>query len=290
VPVIPPAFDPCEGKKTTVDFLGWMRSTEDAGSVPGARIPNQAPPDGVFNGWHFEWAREFTPIQYFENDRIRQAAMSGEYTKEIFGLPESIYDRNLTTGFDYVWDGGSGHQFYTGYYDGDAPGGWASWGDPDIPTNLYSPETMVDTPGVYGPFHYSLRRFTAYVNITCLKNIKQAYLESQYPPEPNGDYAFPLNDSAFVFVNGKLAYWSSTDISGSQTTNPIRHTFYNVVGTPMPQDMRYVFTDGWYLPIAGHNHLGNIDPLLREGKNVIDIIADDFYSGGGMSRLKLVTA
>jgi hypothetical protein len=268
-------------------MLGWMRSTETPGLVPGARIPNNPPPNGEFNGWHFEWARNNTLIEYFENERMKDAALSGAYTREVFGLAEPLDPQGTIIAPDYVWDGGTPHQFYTGYYSGEAPGGWASWQNPDVPDDLLSPETRVDTPGVYSGWHYSLRRFTSYIDITCHVNIDYAYLHSMYPPFEDGQYAFPLNDSIFVFVNGRLAFWSSTDILGSETTKPIRSNFYDVSGSHIYNNPEFVMTDGWYIPIAGPDARGNIAPLLREGKNIIDVITDDFYHGGGMADLSL---
>jgi hypothetical protein len=265
-----------------------MRSTEEPGYVPGARIPINPPADGVYNGWHFEWVRYNTLIEYYENERIKQAAESGEFSLEVLGLPENEFPLGTYVAPEYVWDGGEPNQFFTGYSTEDAPGGWASWNNVAVPDELYSPETRENTPGVYGSWHYSLRRFTSYFTVNCHVNIDYAYLESSYPPDEGGEYRFPLNDSVFIFVNGKLAFWSSTDINGSETTPPSRRVFYNVQGSPLKDDDVVVITDGWYIPIAGPEHRGDIAPLLREGKNVIDVIADDFYVGGGMSDLRLV--
>jgi hypothetical protein len=272
----------------TVDLLGWMRSTEEPGHVPGARIPLAAPADGEFEGWHFEWARQNTLIEWFENARVEEAALSGSFTREIFGLAEPMYPGGVAVNFDEVWDGGTAEQHFDGYTTEAVAGGWASWQHVNVPDALMSPETRDNTPGVYSPWHYSLRRFTCYFTVTCPQNIAHAYLESQFPPDEVGDYKFPLNDSAFVFVNGKLVFWSSTDILGSQTTLPIRTNFYGVHGEPLGEDPNLRITDGWYMPVAGPEHFGNIAPYLREGKNIVDVITDDFYWGGGMAKLDLI--
>jgi hypothetical protein len=274
--------------------LGWARSSELFGYVPGARIPLVPPADGVFTGWDFPWARSSTLLQYFENTAMLQAALSSAYTQAALGISESLFPGNgILIGDNYVWDGGTPNQYYTGYYTGSAPGGWASWANVEIANDsLYSPETRVNTPGVYSPYHYSLRRFTAYadLDLSCY-SVDTAYLVSDYPRDALGRYVFPLDDSIFVFVNGRLVYWASTDVIGNGNVAQNRSSFMGVPGQILLREnpvTLYPFSDGWYLTLGGTDQIANIAPYFRNGKNVIDVIADDYYQGGGMSRFDLV--
>ncbi|MDR1117021.1 MAG: hypothetical protein LBL09_02090 [Oscillospiraceae bacterium] len=277
-----------------------MRSSELFGFVPGARIPIQVPPDGVFRGWNYPWARDSTLIEYFENTEMLQAAISGEYTQEALGIPESLFsEAGWLVGDNFVWDGGTPNQFFSGYFSGEVPGGWASWENVEIADDsLYSPETRVDIPGVYTPYHYSLRRFTSYLDVdfSCY-DVNSAFLVSAFPSGVADEFVFPLNDSIFVFVNGQLAYWASTDVIGGGNIAQNRLYFYGVRGMTLtkeypddnpPPDARFLFTGGWYLTLGGSQQIANIAPFLRNGKNVIDVIADDYYFGGGMSRINVL--
>jgi hypothetical protein len=150
--------------------------------------------------------------------------------------------------------------------------------------------------GGYTPYHYSLRRFTAYLDVDLSSyTVDSAYLVSQFPSDEEGMFIFPLNDSIFVFVNGQLAYWTSTDLIGGGNFPEHRLYFYGQQGDYMtkeypddspPPDARFVFTDGWYLTLGGTQRIADIAPYLRDGKNVIDVFADDLYFGGGMSRIQ----
>jgi len=285
---IPPGSEP--------RVLGWMRSSEIFGFVPGARIPNIVPTDGVFTGWDFLWARSNTLMQYFENEEILAAAISSAYTQEVLGISEMLFnasDRIVDETF--VWDGGSGHQFFTGYFDGAVTGGWASWANLEVPDELFSPQTQLPVEGGYTPYHYSLRRFTAYLDVDFSSyTVDSAFLVSQFPSDIPDEFVFPLNDSIFVFVNGTLAYWTSTDLIGSGNIAQNRLYFDGMEGTFMikeyegsepPPGAQFAFTDGWYLTLGGTQRIADIAPFLRNGRNVIDVIADDYYFGGGMSRI-----
>jgi hypothetical protein len=257
-------------------------------------MPLIPPANDVYTGWDFPWARSATLLQYFENQATLQAAISGEYTQAALGIPEALFDSNgIFVGDPYVWDGGTPNQYFKGYYTGNAPGGWASWANVDIADDdLYSPETRVNVPGFYSPYHYSLRRFTSYVDLdlTCY-SLDTAYLASDYPVDQFGRYVFPLNDSIFVFVNGQLVYWASTDVIGNGNVAQNRSSFLGVPGEILLRSnpiSEYPFTDGWYLVLGGTDRIANIAPYFHNGKNVIDVIADDYYEGGGMSRFKLL--
>jgi hypothetical protein len=267
-----------------------MRSSEEYEFVPGARI--LMVPPGVqnveFEGWNFDWVRDHTLIQYYENEEMYEAALAGEFTRAVFGTGEVINtERNPRVGYPYVWDGGEPNQFFTGYYSNPVPGGWASWQAYYVRDALLSPETAVNIPGRYYPnYRYSLRRFTSYleVDLSCY-NIESAFLTSVFPANP-GEFVFPLNDSIFVFINGVLAYWTSTDLIGSGNIAQNRSTFEGVPGIFMNRNLPlFPFTDGWYLTLGGSRNIANIAPFLRDGKNVIDVIMDDYFEGGGMSRI-----
>jgi len=270
-----------------------MRSSEEYEFVPGARILIVPPgaTDVPFQGWNFGWVRDNTLLQYYENEEMYEAALSGEYTRAVFGINETLNTaRPARIGLPYVWDGGYPNQFFTGYYSDPIPGGWASWQAFFVRDALLSPETAVDVPGRYYPqYRYSLRRFTSYldVDLSCY-DIDSAFLVSQFPSGSPGEFIFPLNDSIFVFVNGVLAYWTSTDLIGSGNVAQDRSTFLGRPGIFMNRNIpRFPFTDGWYLTLGGDRNIANIAPYLRDGKNVIDVIMDDYFEGGGMSRIDI---
>jgi len=270
-----------------------MRSSEEYEFVPGARILIVPPgvTDVPFEGWNFNWARNHTLIQYYENEEMYDAAVSGEFTRAVFGTDESLNEkRNPEIGFPFVWDGGFPNQFFTGYSTAPEPGGWASWNAFFVRDSLLSPETREDIPGrYYAQFRYSLRRFTSYleVDLSCY-SVDSAFLVSRFPTNEPDEFVFPLNDSIFVFVNGVLAYWTSTDLIGSGNVAQNRSTFEGIHGIFMNRNIqRFPFTDGWYLTLGGSRNIANIAPYLRNGKNVIDVIADDYFEGGGMSGIDI---
>jgi hypothetical protein len=270
-----------------------MRSSEEFDFVPGARILIVPPgaQNVPFEGWNFDWVRDNTLIQYYENEEMRRAAHSGEFTRAVFGTDEVINEaREDEVGFPFVWDGGYPSQFFTGYSTASEPGGWASWQAYFVRDSLLSPETIVDIPGrYYQEYRYSLRRFTSYleVDLDCY-DIESAFLVSEFPTEVPDEFIFPLNDSIFVFVNGVLAYWTSTDLIGSGNIAQNRSTFEGIPGIFMDRNLaRFPFTDGWYLTLGGSRNIANIAPYLRNGKNVIDVITDDYFEGGGMSRIDI---
>jgi len=270
-----------------------MRSSEEYEFVPGARILIVPPgaQDVPFEGWNFPWARDNTLIQYYENEEMHDAAVSGEFTRAVFGTDETINEARFpSVGFPYVWDGGFPNQFFRGYSSAPEPGGWASWVAYFVRDALLSPETIVDIPGRYYPqYRYSLRRFTSYleVDLECY-DIESAFLVSEFPSNAPDEFIFPLNDSIFVFVNGTLAYWTSTDLIGSGNVAQDRSTFQGIPGIFMNRDIpRFPFTDGWYLTLGGSRNIANIAPYLRNGKNIIDVITDDYFEGGGMSKIDI---
>lgn len=281
-PICPPC-PPCQPR-----VLGWMRSSEIEGYVPGARIPEVPEPD--FNGWDFDWVRNHTFMQFFENSEILEAAIQGDYTREALRMNETLFpNNNILVDFTYVWDGGTPHQFFKDYSTEPQPGGWASWQNVNIPNNqLFSPQTREPDPEFYLPFHYSLRRFTSYLDVDLKKyTINSAFLVSAFPSDEERGFVFPLNDSIFVFVNGLLVYWTSTDLIGSGNVAQNRLFFNGLRGIYMDRNPRFDFTDFWYLRLGGENKIADIAPYLKNGKNVIDVIADDYFEGGGMSRIKI---
>jgi len=271
-----------------------MRSSEEFQFVPGARI-RIIPPGTInvpFEGWNFNWARDNTLIQYYENEEMFELAQSGEFTRDIFGTGESInFERNPSINESYVWDGGFPNQFFTDYDDNPIIGGWASWRAFFVRDDLLSPETRVDIPGRYYPqFRYSLRRFTSYleVDLDCY-NVDNAFLVSQFESNFADEFIFPLNDSIFVFVNGVLAYWTSTDLIANNNVAANRSSFLGLDGIVMDRSIPcFPFTDGWFLTLGGNRNIANIAPFLRNGKNIIDVITDDYFEGGGMSRINVV--
>jgi len=253
--------------------LGWMRSSETVDDVVLMRYITS-------NGqWSYSDIIKQTPLRYFENNQVRSKALALASLGQ-----EWLYDANKhLIGLPHIWDGGNYFPLYKNqnggvFYD------WASW--EHFGASKFSAEEC----------QYSIRRFSAYVDYTAddLKNASSVFLA---PQNELGEmsYLMPINDTVFVFVNGKLAYWGGTDIKEGQNQYGalLRTHFSGKAGIPVRNGVNGVFkgiyphTDGWCIDLESNRDFVNIKPLLKEGFNRIDVFTDDFWEGGGMNRLYL---
>ena len=253
--------------------LGWMRSTE----IPAESFSR--PVGGQGDAWSYETAFKNTPIKYFEDETVRsvangRVASGGEYT---------VNSAQQLTGMQHIWDAGTYFPLYK-EQNGDASYSWASW------------EHHAVSGNVADKGEYSIRRFTAYLNVDAsdLSNSTNILLA---PDDELGNmsYLFPINDNAFIFVNGKLAFWGGTDvISGNNQYGALnRTTFGGETGVKVRNGVNevlknvYPHTDGWCIDLEANAEAINIKPFLTTGFNRIDIITDEYWEGGGMNKLNL---
>ena len=251
--------------------LGWMRSTE---------LTEESfllPVGG--SDWDYNTVFKNTPIKYFQDETVRSVANSrvasgGEYT---VGMPEQL------VGMRHIWDNGDYFPLYR-EQNGNAAYAWASWSHHGVSGN-------VEAKG-----EYSIRRFSAYVDFTAaqLSSSKSILLA---PEDELGNMSnlFPINDNAFIFVNGQLAYWGGTDVvDGNNQFGALNRTvFGGKNGIKVRSGVNDVFkniyphTDGWCIDLEENSSSLNLKPFLKEGFNRIDIITDEYWEGGGMNQLKL---
>ena len=253
--------------------LGWMRSTEikDASFLKDVVSGKDA--------WNFDEAFRNTPIKYFENEDVRTKANQKVADGSEYATPAG----EQLVGIRHIWDNGNYFDKYK-IQNADVSYDWASWSHHGI-----SGDTT-------NKGQYSIRRFAAYVEysqaqLDALQNVFLAPKDEL----GNRSYLFPINDNAFVFINGTLVYWGGTDIvSGDNQFGALNRTaFMNKNGIKVRSGVNDVFktvyphTDGWCIDLEENKDAVNIKSLLTSGFNRIDIITDEYWEGGGMNRLYL---
>ena len=165
-----------------------------------------------------------------------------------------------------VWDGGTGSQYFTGYSTR-SDISWASWAC-----------TQGGTPSQTGT---DLRRFQATFDIPAEYTVTGGRLGSV---NPGCEDAIPINDNIYIFVNEELVFWGGT----ISVLDPDRTHFLGVERRAVQPQHSHVpdfpETDGWYMD-------GTFPPiacdLFVEGANVLDVFAEEFWTGGGMHELGL---
>lgn len=253
--------------------LNWMRSSEVKTESFVKPITNSE------DAWNFSDVFSKTPAKYFESESIKSEAI------ELSELGEEyiVNDTEQIVGTDSVWDEGD---YFSKYKteNGNMSYAWASWkhwGKPD----------SIEVKG-----EYSIRRFSTYVNLTPSKlDSSDSIILAPNDELGNFSYLFPINDNVFVFVNGELAFWGGTDVAagGNQYGALNRNRFMGRNGITVRNGVNallkgtYPHTDGWCIDLEENKDDINIKPLLNPGFNRIDIIADDYWEGGGMNRLNL---
>jgi hypothetical protein len=249
--------------------LGWSRSSEINGE------PLIRPIDG--GEWTYADAFAATPLRYFENANVQNVA-----NDKASGGTEYVTNGGQQVGFVHIWDAGNYFPFYKAT-NGDAAYNWASW----------------EHCGVSGDKEnrgeYSIRRFTAYVDLTANDLAADSILIAPENELGNMSYVFPINDNVFVYVNGQLAYWGGTDVvAGNNQYGALnRTTFGGKNGIKVRDGVNGNFkslfphTDGWVIDLDENAQQMNIKSLLTTGFNRIDIFADDYWQGGGMNKLNL---
>ena len=174
-----------------------------------------------------------------------------------------------------VWDGGEAGQYFTGYSTRNDID-WASW----VCTQNPSGKSTTGT---------DLRRFQATFDIPAGYSVTGGTLGSV---NPGYEDVIPMNDNIYIFVNrdadgtpgDELVFWGGTiSLAG---LDPARTHFLGMERRPTePQDKpAFPETDGWHMD-------GTIpaisSSLFVEGGNVLDVFAEELWTGGGMHELGL---
>jgi len=166
-----------------------------------------------------------------------------------------------------VWDGGTLGQYFTGYSTR-SDISWASW----VCTQNLTGKSTAGT---------DLRRFQATFDIPAGYTVTSGTLGSVNTGYEN---VIPMNDNIYVFVNEELLFWGGTiSLVG---LDPTRTTFLGMERRPTQPQNKTAFpeTDGWYMdgtfPVISSG-------LLSEGENVLDVFAEELWTGGGMHELGL---
>ena len=253
--------------------LGWMRSSE----LPAESFLK---PVGIYgDAWTYSEAFRRTPIKYFEDEAVRAVANE----KVANGTEYTSSEEEQLVGMSHIWDHGTYFSKYKNE-NGNVPFGWASW------------EHFGESGTVEDKGEYSIRRFSAYIDFSAddLASTSSIMLA----PEDelgNMSYLFPLNDNVFVFVNGQLAFWGGTDVAeGANQYGALNRTeFMGKVGIKVRNGVNGVFkdvyphTDGWCIDLVDNADAVDIKSLLVPGFNRIDVIADEYWEGGGMNQLSV---
>ena len=253
--------------------LGWMRSTE----IPSESFLKSV--GGTGDAWNYETAFKNTPIKYFQDETVRsvangRVASGGEYT-----VPSGVQ----LVGMEHIWDAGEYFPLYKQQNNG-AAYAWASW------------EHHGESGSVEEKGEYSIRRFSAYIDLTASElSAAKSVLLAPADELGNMSYLFPINDNAFVFVNGQLVFWGGTDVvAGNNQFGALNRTaFGGKEGIKVRSGVNDVFknvyphTDGWCIDLESNAAALNLKPHLTAGFNRIDIITDEYWEGGGMNKLNL---
>ena len=251
--------------------LEWMRSSEDAFYI--------MPVEQSGDAWNYSEAIVNTLLQYFQTEGAKATALDRANSGK-----EWLYDGDFKVGVNFIWDRGSFFDKYKAE-NGNAAYDWASWKHHGI-------DAMPNTHDG----EYSVRRFSTYVDIP--QEIFDGMTGVLLAPTDelgNMSYLFPINDTVFVFVNGKLAFWGGTDIIEGQNVwgAMLRANFLGLPGIPVINGINgalknvYPHTDGWCIDLEENKAAVNIKSLLKPGFNRIDIICDEYWEGGGMNRLQI---
>ena len=173
-----------------------------------------------------------------------------------------------------VWDGGTGSQYFTGYSTR-SDISWASWNC-----------TQLGEPSTTGT---DLRRFQATFDIPVGYSVTGGTLGSV---NPGYETVIPMNDNIYIFVNmdadgspgDELIFWGGT-ISIPQL-DPTRIHFLGMLRRDTQPSNQPVFpeTDGWHMDGAIPAISSS---LFVEGANVLDVFAEELWTGGGMHELGL---
>jgi hypothetical protein len=181
-----------------------------------------------------------------------------------------------TQGFDIaldssttVWDGGTGtgSQYFTGYSTR-SDISWASWECTQNPNG----KSLTGT---------DLRRFQAIFDIPAGYSVTGGTLGSV---NPGYEDVIPMNDNIYIFVNEELVFWGGTiSLAG---LDPGRTDFLGILRRDtQPQDKSaFPETDGWHMDGAIPAISSS---LFIEGANVLDVFAEELWTGGGMHELGL---
>gem|GEM_PF-5992149 len=96
---------------------------------------------------------------------------------------------------------------------------------------------------------------------------------------PGHEEVIPMNDNLYLFVNEELLFWGGTILFHEPNTQ-----FLGMEGRAVEDQDYSVFpeTDGWFMSGAIPELSG-----FSEGENIIDVFAEEFWSGGGMHELGL---
>jgi hypothetical protein len=166
-----------------------------------------------------------------------------------------------------VWDGGEVGQYFTGYSTRDDIS-WASW----VCTENPNGKSLTGT---------DLRRFQATFDIPAGYSVTGGTLGSV---NPGYETVIPMNDNIYIFVNEELVFWGGTiSLAG---LDPARTHFLGVERRDTEPQNKAAFpeTDGWHMDGAIPTISSS---LFGEGANVLDVFAEEFWTGGGMHELGL---
>jgi hypothetical protein len=165
-----------------------------------------------------------------------------------------------------VWDGGTGSQYFTGYSTR-SDISWASWN--------------CTQPGGPSSTGTDLRRFQATFNIPAGYSVTGGTLGSV---NPGYEDVIPMNDNIYIFVNEALVFWGGT--ISIPSLDPTRTDFLGISRRDTEPQNQPAFpeTDGWHMDGA----IPAISSILFvEGANVLDVFAEELWTGGGMHELGL---
>ena len=262
-----------EPEKNQTVSLGWMRSSE----LKDARFLKAVGERG--DAWTYQEVFDGTPIKYFENEEVRAVANE----KAAQGTENTTSAGQQLVGIKHIWDDGTYFDKYKAE-NGNVGFDWASW------IHFGQSGTTQDKG------EYSIRRFAAYFDFSA-EDLANASSIMLAPEDELGNmsYLFPINDNAFVFVNGQLAFWGGTDVVAGQNQYGAlnRTTFMGKEGISVRDGVNGVFkhlyphTDGWCIDLETNAKAVNIKSLLKPGFNRIDIVTDEYWEGGGMNKLSL---
>jgi hypothetical protein len=167
-----------------------------------------------------------------------------------------------------VWDGGTGtgSQYFTGYSTR-SDISWASWN--------------CTQPGEPSSTGTDLRRFQATFDIPVGYSVTGGTLGSVNPGYEN---VIPMNDNIYIFVNEELIFWGGT--ISIPSLDPTRTHFLGVLRRDTEPQNQPAFpeTDGWHMDGAIPAISSS---LFVEGANVLDVFAEELWTGGGMHELGL---
>ncbi len=256
------------------DIDGYSMQVNKKGKATGVMVadgaPGVAPCDDVSIAAHAVVEKcETEPLTLYpeliwqrssEDDVAVYPGYGAQWTKEQgFGIaldPAAV-----------VWDGGTGSQYFTGYSTR-SDISWASWVCTQNPSGKSTSGT-------------DLRRFQATFDIPAGYSVTGGTLGSV---NPGYESVIPMNDNIYIFVNEELIFWGGTiSLAG---LDPGRTHFLGMERRDTePQDKpAFPETDGWHMDGAIPAISSS---LFVEGANVLDVFAEELWTGGGMHELGL---